>query len=161
MGIIIIIIIPFCIWKNRGSERLNTLTKLTWPVRSKTRVQTRAFTVVLYCLYFHLIFCSWKTLLGRVVDPSERPINQFQFIRISLHFFFHSSTCGIWEPLIMVPVFTPRYLPSLSLSSSLEWWDPGAVATVFWKREASWLQHTLKAREKSCTVGPICHCVYI
>lgn len=76
-------------------------------------------------------------------------------------FFFHSSTCGIWEPLTMVPVFTPRYLPSLSLSSSLEWWDPGAVATVFWKREASWLQHTLKAREKSCTVGPICHCVYI
>lgn len=88
-----------------------------------------------------------ETPLGRVAGPPEGPIN-------------HSALAA--EPGTLFAWRSP--LPPLNLSSFLAWRDPGAAATVFQKREASWLQHVLNAhaREKrGAPRGTSCHCVYI
>lgn len=110
--------------------------------------QSSALTLRASRLYSHSAdFCSWETPLGRVAGPPEGPIN-------------HSALAA--EPGTL---FTWRsLLPPLNLSSFLAWRDPGAAATVFQKREASWLQHVLNAhaREKrGAPRGTSCHCVYI
>lgn len=112
-------------------------------------------------IFIQQIFAHGRHLLGDVAHPSEGPIHELQFIRTShLHLHFHSSACATWEPLTLV--HSQRYLPSLILSSSLVWWDPGAVATVFRKRKASWLQYILTAREKSCAdKADLSLCLYL
>lgn len=109
--------------------------------------QSSALTLRASHLNFHSAdFCSWETPLGRVAGPPEGPINHSALAE--------PGTLFTWRSL----------LPPLNLSSFLAWRDPGAAATVFQKREASWLQHVLNAhaREKrGAPRGTSCHCVYI